>query len=490
MRLGHRSTQLGLVSTIATLAIASVACAQERAGVVTTLEGKVTVARASSSELSPLKFRDAVFVRDRIATGKDSFARVLLGGRAVVTIREFSAVTITEVPGVATVDVGSGRVAVAVARERMRPGDLVEVRTPNAVAGIRGTVIVAEVFNAQRSVITVLKGVIDVTRLDAGRASGPATMLNALQQVTITGVNPVSAPQPITADTAQRIGAEFRAAPPRPAQNATTAAVSQGEIERVARDMGGVVAEPAAVATADSSSGKVKSVQSDQPSGDSDKGKSGQPGTATVSTSGSSAIGSATSSASDGASTTAAAGGGAASSASTPAASAPASAPSTAAAASPATASSAPAAPSAPAAVAAVSPTSAPAVSTPAVSAAPAASAPASAPVASVPMALSAPVAGTPIASTAPVSTAPVASPPVVSVAPATSGPAISAPPVASAPVATPSVTPAVSAPVVTPTAAPTFMPTGLAKELTGLGNAWGNLKDVKVDRDNKGKNR
>jgi len=33
-------------------------------------------------------------------------------------------------------------------------------------------------------------------------------------------------------------------------------------------------------------------------------------------------------------------------------------------------------------------------------------------------------------------------------------------------------------------------MPTGLAKELTGLGNAWGNLKDVKVDRDNKGKNR
>src|SRR5207245_270970 len=81
---------------------------------------------------------------------------------------------------------------------RMRPGDLVEVRTPNAVAGIRGTVIVAEVFDARRSVITVLKGVIDVTRLDAGRASGPATVLNALQQVMITGANPVSTPQPIS----------------------------------------------------------------------------------------------------------------------------------------------------------------------------------------------------------------------------------------------------------------------------------------------------
>src|SRR2546421_1303566 len=247
MRLGHRSTRVVLASAIATLAIASLASAQERAGVVTTLKGKVTVVRASSSKLTPLKFRDAVFVRDRITTGKESFARILLGGKAVVTIREFSAVTITEVPGVATVAVGSGRVAVAVARERMRPGDLVEGRTPNAVAGIRGTVIVAEVFDAQRSVITVLKGGIDVPRPDAGRAAGPATMLNALQQVTITGPSPVSAPRPISIDAAQKMGADFRAAPPRSAPSATTAAVNQGEVERTAKDMGGVAGAPVAI---------------------------------------------------------------------------------------------------------------------------------------------------------------------------------------------------------------------------------------------------
>ena len=298
MRLGHRSTHVVLASAIATLAITSLTSAQERAGVVTTLEGKVTVVRASSPELTPLKFRDAVFVRDRITTGKDSFARVLLGGKAVVTIREFSAVTITEVPGVATVDVGGGRVAVAVARERMRPGDLVEVRTPNAVAGIRGTVIVAEVFDAQRSVITVLKGVIDVTRLDAGRAAGPATILNALQQVTITGANPVPTPQPIPSDAAQRMGAEFRSAPPRGAHGATTAAVSQGEMERAAKDVGIAPRPATTVALADSSSGKGgKTAQSDQ-SGDSDKGKG-------------------TSSAGSGSSTTAV-GGGAASIASNP----------------------------------------------------------------------------------------------------------------------------------------------------------------------------
>jgi hypothetical protein len=273
MRLGHRGSRVATVSVLATLALASLASAEERAGVVTTLEGKVTVARTSAPEPSPLKFRDAVFVRDRISTGKESFARILLGGRAVVTIREFSAVTITEVPGVATVDVGSGRVAVAVARERMRPGDLVEVRTPNAVAGIRGTVIVAEVFDTHRSAITVLKGVIDVTRLDAGRLVGPSTVLNALQQVTINGV--VSAPQTISTDAARQMRDEFRAGPPRQVPAAATASVSDGEMFRVANDFGGSVTMPVVR--------KAVQAQSDQSGGESDKGKGTQSGTAVVS---------------------------------------------------------------------------------------------------------------------------------------------------------------------------------------------------------------
>jgi hypothetical protein len=259
MRLGQRSVLFGMISAIGALALATLASAQERAGVVTTLEGKVTVARASSSEPTPLKFRDDVFVRDRIATGQNAFARILLGGKAVVTVREFSAVTITEAPGVATVDVGSGRVAVAVASERMQPGELVEVRTPNAVAGIRGTVIVAEVFDANRSVITVLKGVIDVTQLDARRAVGASTVLNALQRVTVT--HAVSAPVSISKEAAQRLGAEFRAAPPSSAPTAATTAVAQGEMDRVTQDP---TAGSASVA-GDVSSINVKTAATNQP---------------------------------------------------------------------------------------------------------------------------------------------------------------------------------------------------------------------------------
>jgi FecR protein len=222
-------------AAVIVLALVAQAAAQERAGVVTNLQGDVTVARASLPAPAPLKFKDDVFVRDRISTGSDSVARILLGGRAVVTVREHSVVSILEAPGVATVDVASGRIAVAVAREKMKPGDRVDVRTPNAVAGIRGTVIVAEVFDATRSSITVLKGVIDVTRLVGGREVGAATILTALHRVTIGASGPLPTPETIAPDAAKQLGQEFRVAPPRTTPAAAAAAVNQAEVDRAAR---------------------------------------------------------------------------------------------------------------------------------------------------------------------------------------------------------------------------------------------------------------
>jgi hypothetical protein len=122
-----------------------------KAGVVTTLEGNVTAARTSAPQPVALKFKDDVFVNDRVVTGDRSLARLLLGGKAVVTVRERSALRITEVPGRSTVDLDSGKVAVAVAKDKMRPGEQVEVKTPNAVAAVRGTVFIAEVIRSTAS---------------------------------------------------------------------------------------------------------------------------------------------------------------------------------------------------------------------------------------------------------------------------------------------------------------------------------------------------
>ena len=150
-----------------------------KAGIVTTLEGDVTAVRAVAPGPVALKFRDDVFVRDRVVTGEQSFARLLLGGKAVISIRERSAVTITEVPGRSTVEIESGKVALSVARDRMRPGEIINIKTPNAIAGVRGTVVIAEV-NRSLSTLWVLRGAVEAVH------------------TSLAGV-PLSAPVPLTA---------------------------------------------------------------------------------------------------------------------------------------------------------------------------------------------------------------------------------------------------------------------------------------------------
>src|SRR6195256_2219629 len=67
-------------------------------GIVTTLSGQATVARSSliRQQSLPLKFRDALYVRDQITTKEHSTVKLLLGGKSLVTVRELSVLTITE----------------------------------------------------------------------------------------------------------------------------------------------------------------------------------------------------------------------------------------------------------------------------------------------------------------------------------------------------------------------------------------------------------
>jgi hypothetical protein len=169
-----------------------------KAGVVTTLEGNVTAARASGTQPVALKFKDDVFVNDRVVTGDRSLARLLLGGKAVVTVRERSALTITEVPGRSTIDLDSGKVAVAVAKDKMRPGEQIEVKTPNAVAAVRGTVFIAEVIRASASAnnaqggttanFYVLTGQVAVTSGTQVITVGPNNFATVTGSVVNTGI--------------------------------------------------------------------------------------------------------------------------------------------------------------------------------------------------------------------------------------------------------------------------------------------------------------
>jgi FecR-like protein len=168
-----------------------------RAGVVTQLQGKVTATHETVPQPVALKYRDDVFLRDKIVTGDQSLARVLLGGKALLTIREHSLVTITEAPGQSAVDLKAGRVSLAVAREKLQPGETVDIRTSNAIAAVRGTVVVVDASGGgaipPTSTFFVIndttgKGV-DLTQVDpaTGAPVGAPLTLLALQRFDATG---------------------------------------------------------------------------------------------------------------------------------------------------------------------------------------------------------------------------------------------------------------------------------------------------------------
>lgn len=170
--------------TVALLALspASLGAQPGPAGVVTSLTGQATVVRAAAPAPVALKFKDGVFVRDRIETRQDSIVRVLLGGKALVTVRELSVFTVTEEPGRARIDLAEGKLAVGVAKSLLRPGEAIEIRTPNAVAAVRGSELVAEV---------TVSGGVPQTTFTALQISLPVTVtpLNDPRAMVTLGIN-------------------------------------------------------------------------------------------------------------------------------------------------------------------------------------------------------------------------------------------------------------------------------------------------------------
>ncbi|HET7874871.1 MAG TPA: FecR family protein, partial [Methylomirabilota bacterium] len=172
--------------------------ASQGVGVVTTLNGQATVSRASLPQPLPLKFKDEVFERDRIRTGEKSIVRVLLGGKALITVRELSELTVTEEANRSTVRLASGKVAMGVLRSRMKPGDSVEVRTPNAIAAVRGTVFVVEIIRASASShagpvppttnVYVIRGRVEV--LDPANPGAVLASVGAMESFGRTGTAP------------------------------------------------------------------------------------------------------------------------------------------------------------------------------------------------------------------------------------------------------------------------------------------------------------
>ena len=233
-----------VVATAVTLGLAATAGAQDRtAGEVTTLQGTAQVQRVSTTAPAPapqeLKFRDKVQYQDRITTGDRSLARILLRGKAVVTVRERSVLTITETLTTSTVDISSGKIALTVAKERLAPGERIDIKTPNAIAGVRGTIVITEVDSPAGGTpattrFALLSGLLEVALLDpvTGRPGATLLTLNPLQALTLVGFTPPSGgPQTITPAQAQAAANDYKVnlkdAPP-----GTNAGITDQQVEQ------------------------------------------------------------------------------------------------------------------------------------------------------------------------------------------------------------------------------------------------------------------
>src|SRR5262245_31161799 len=215
-----------------TILYSGLATAQEvKAGVVTALQGQAVVARPIIQQPLPLKFRDDVFVRDRVETREDSLVRILLGGKALVTVREMSTFTVTEEPDRAVLDLRGGKAAVGVAPSLLRPGESIEVRTPNAVAGIRGSLLVITVEQVGGDFRTTFQALeaskpITVTPLDA---SGVTIQLGGNQSVGVSGSGAQIQVGPVITMTPAQVDAAAKTAEgPRPRELAVTSPMAPG----------------------------------------------------------------------------------------------------------------------------------------------------------------------------------------------------------------------------------------------------------------------
>lgn len=242
---------------------AALAQQQPTAGVVTGLQGQAQLTRAAAAPTS-LHFKDGVIIRDVVDTREKSLARILFGGRSTVTVRELSRLEVREelLPGGGRRDVhdlSSGAILVNVARQLMGPGDEVQIRTPNAVAAVKGSTLFAQ-FNPvlNQSFFALLSG----SGLVTPQGQAPIT-LTPNTGANITGTGPTAQVSQLTVTQAQ-----------------ANQILSESQVSKVVKEEGnkGGVFQAAAKEAAALANAVVESITKSDQGGADNKGDKGDKG--------------------------------------------------------------------------------------------------------------------------------------------------------------------------------------------------------------------
>jgi hypothetical protein len=142
---------------------------EERIGTALAVDGTAE-ARAATTIWEPLQFRATFFPYDTVRTGADSKVKILLRDDSIMTLAERSEMQLTEF----LLTPQQHRTIVSLALGKLRvvttkifgAGSVTEVRTPNAVAGVRGTTFVVIFIPPDTTEVFCLDGVVTVRNLN------------------------------------------------------------------------------------------------------------------------------------------------------------------------------------------------------------------------------------------------------------------------------------------------------------------------------------
>jgi len=136
----------------------------EKAGGVVALRGQVTVLHEGGGAREALRFKDDVFWKDEINTARQSGAKLLILRKSLLTLREESRVVLVEkdfrdpARGRSVLEMATGKIRALIQKGAFGPEGVFEIRTPNAVAAVRGTEVIVNIVSPRLTQIVVVSG--------------------------------------------------------------------------------------------------------------------------------------------------------------------------------------------------------------------------------------------------------------------------------------------------------------------------------------------
>jgi len=137
---------------------------QKRSATITTLKGNVYVRKAGSEIFKPAVLNMALFAGDRVWVQANSYAVLTFADKSTLRLSANTQLDIVDLSKDEEKEISIFKIFIgkvwATVEKILKPGDRVEIQTPTAVAGVRGTSWVTNVLEDGTTYVNGLSGIV------------------------------------------------------------------------------------------------------------------------------------------------------------------------------------------------------------------------------------------------------------------------------------------------------------------------------------------